>query len=257
MDKLPKLDARDALLDHLPRDRILARYESAGGDELTSGKFTNPESSAALAANAFGFFLQRPELLALPIPEIRPGEATEVQLEVQMRFPWTGGLHPWLDVAIRTTTHLIGVESKRYEPFRGAKKADFSNAYDRPVWGPNMVPYERMRDALRQGRSFECLDAAQLVKHAFGLRTQAGRLNLRAVLLYLYSEPKAFSGGQQLPNNRTALHRQELSSFASDVCVPDCDVEFCSLSYRELLTRWSDLPDLRDHAAALRGKFDV
>lgn len=257
MDQQPKIDARNALLDHLPKDRILARYESAGGDELTSGKFASPESSAALAANAFGFFVQKPELLALPKPEIRPGEALEVELEVQMRFPWAGGLHPWLDVVIRTPTHLIGIESKRYEPFRGAKKAEFSDAYARPVWGANMAPYERMRDALRQGRSFEYLDAAQLVKHAFGLRTQASRQNLCAVLLYLYSEPKTFPDGRPLPENLMALHRAEISSFASDVCAAGCEVEFCSLSYGELLSRWSDLPDLRNHVAALRGKFNV
>ena len=50
----PLVKARAALLDHLPKDAILARYQAAGGQELISGKFANPESSAALAANAFG-----------------------------------------------------------------------------------------------------------------------------------------------------------------------------------------------------------
>src|SRR6185312_10419295 len=58
--------ARAALLDHLPKDAILARYQAAGGRELASGKFASPESSAALVANAFGLFAERPEMLSLP-----------------------------------------------------------------------------------------------------------------------------------------------------------------------------------------------
>ena len=43
-----------------------------------------------------------------------------------MRFSWSGGLHPWLDVGIQTAERLIGIESKRYEPFRDHKTATFS-----------------------------------------------------------------------------------------------------------------------------------
>ncbi len=38
----PLAKARAALLDHLPKDAILARYQAAGGQELVSGKFANP-----------------------------------------------------------------------------------------------------------------------------------------------------------------------------------------------------------------------
>ena len=42
-----------------------------------------------------------------------------------------------------------------------------------------------------------CKDRILIVKHALGLRTQASRLNLRAALLYLYSEPKSFPVDQR------------------------------------------------------------
>lgn len=54
-------------LPHLPADRLAQRYNAAKGNELDSGKKHSPESSSALAANAFGFFLDAPELLP-PLP---------------------------------------------------------------------------------------------------------------------------------------------------------------------------------------------
>ena len=100
------------------------------------------------------------------------------------RFPWSGGRHPWLDAVVWTATQLIGVESKRYEPFRaGAKRASFSVAYDRPVWGERMNGYSAVRDRLRDGSlGFDHLDATQLVKHAYGLRTEGLRRRLQPVL---------------------------------------------------------------------------
>ena len=56
-----------SLLPGLPRDMIRAAYLGAPGDEIESGKFASPESSAALVANAFGLFLTNPATFpALP-----------------------------------------------------------------------------------------------------------------------------------------------------------------------------------------------
>ncbi len=249
--------ARAALLDHLPKDLILARYQMAAGAELTSGKFASPESSAALVANAFGFFADRPGLLCLPCPPLAAGEARAVYLEVEMRFPWCGGRHPWLDVAIETETALIGVESKRYEPFRKGRPESLSDAYCRPVWGDAMAPFEAMRDALRGGRCFRFLNACQLVKHAFGLRTQAKRQGRRVTLLYLYAEPAAFPDGRPIPPGEIAAHRAELADFTTEVTTSAVEVVFCSLSWRELLQHWATVPTLADHTAAFRARFEV
>jgi hypothetical protein len=54
-------------LPGVPSDYVLARLSAAGGREVESGKFSSPESSAALAVNAFGWFIQRPSLLP-PLP---------------------------------------------------------------------------------------------------------------------------------------------------------------------------------------------
>jgi hypothetical protein len=253
----PLQGARRVLLDHLPKDLILARYQVAGGQELTSGKFANPESSAALVANAFGLFADRPDLLILPGERVACGAATRVELEAQMRFPWSGGYHPWLDVAVESATDLIGIESKRYEPFRDRKSAVFSPAYTRAVWGEAMAPFEAMRDELTGGRTFRFLDAAQLVKHAFGLRTEAQRLGRRPTLFYLYAEPQAYPDGRLVSQEDVAAHRLELGDFTAAVATTVAEVHFCSCSYADLLATWSAQPDLRDHAGAIAGRFDV
>jgi hypothetical protein len=50
-------------LPDLPVDLIVESLKKSPGNELSSGKFDSPESSAALVANAFGWFLQRLDLL--------------------------------------------------------------------------------------------------------------------------------------------------------------------------------------------------
>ncbi|MCF8512602.1 MAG: hypothetical protein K9G43_14240, partial [Rhodobacteraceae bacterium] len=166
--------ALTSILPHLPAEQILAALAKSPGNEVKSGKFDSPESSAALVANGFGLFLDRPADLP-PLPGVPMGRVESVALEAEMRFPWSGGRHPWLDVAISTATTLVGVESKRYEPFRPAKASGFSEVYDRPVWGEAMGRYTRLMHDLVAGRvTFQALDAVQLVKHALGLAFELG-----------------------------------------------------------------------------------
>ena len=117
---------------------------SAAGNEIALGKFDHPESSAALAVNTMGYFLIRAADLP-PIPGLDDAgwPARSVMLEANVRFPWKGGRHPWLDALVTTRRALIGIESKRYEPFRReyGPKTRFSDAYWRPVWGDQMSGY--------------------------------------------------------------------------------------------------------------------
>ncbi|HEY5071770.1 MAG TPA: hypothetical protein VII63_07030 [Caulobacteraceae bacterium] len=244
-----------ALMDGLPKLGIIAAYAAAPGGELA--RLASPRSSAALVANAFGFFLEAPRRLALPRPALAPGGARSVALEVEMRLPWTRGRHPWLDVAIETADLLIGIEAKRFEPFDARQPPQFSKAYDRNVWGSAMGPYQAMRDQLRAGRPFRRLDACQLVKHAFGLSHEAHRRDLKPVLLYLYAEPAAFPGGPPIAAEEHARHRAELAGFAADVNDPAREVAFESLTWRELLAHWAIDPGLAAHAGAIAERFDV
>lgn len=239
-------------LPDVPADLVIAALGKAPGNEIASGKLDSPESSAALAVNGFGWFLQRPADLPLfpPLADL-DWPAQSVAIEHQMRFPWRGGRHPWLDAAVETPTHLIGMESKRFEPFRGAKRASLSHAYDRDVWGEDMTPFTTMRDALRAGeRRYRHLDAAQLVKHAFGLVTESRRVEKTPVLLYLYAEP-AQRGATLISAATHARHREEIADFAT--AVSGAEVRVAACSWREWLAGWTG--EAKAHADALLARF--
>jgi len=251
-------NARAALLDYLPKDAIIACFQKGAGEELLSGKFVSPESSAALVANAFGFFLEQPALLFLPEKLLLAGSAFAVLLEEEVRFGWRGGFHPWLDVVIETDEQFIGIESKRYEPFRDETKIEFSSAFDRDVWGRNMDPFNVMRKAISSRRKqYAHLDAAQLVKHAYGLYSQAKKRGKAARLIYLYSEPTEYPNGRHIPHRSFLEHAEEVSDFADAVL--GADVQFASLRFTDLLKNWiaEGTNTLRDHAIEMQKRYDV
>lgn len=175
-------------------------------------------------------------------------------VEYCARFPWSGGRHPWLDAIVETDTYLIGVESKRYEPYRDRKNISLSATYDRPVWGEGMAPFERLRDRLRSGEArFEYLDAAQLVKHAFGLITDARRRERKPALLYLYAEPARF-GRTVLPASIFEAHRREIAAFSQEV--NGAEVEFTAGTYRGWLASWTKCrAEVGAHALAIAAEF--
>jgi hypothetical protein len=242
------------LLQGVPEDYVRSRLAAAGGDEIASGKFRSLDSSAALAVNAFAWFHGQPDLLPiLPGSESAGWPALGVEVEYSARFPWAGGRHPWLDAFVTTATHILGIESKRHEPFRDAKRVDLSEAYDRPVWGTRMGPFESLRDRLRSGEQrFKHLDAAQLVKHAFGLITESQRIeNKHPLLVYLYDEPKKW------PAEDISLHRVEVETFTQ--AVGGAAVRFIGVRWQDWLTRWSltGQDAIKAHAQSLRERFGI
>ena len=242
-----------SFLPGVPGAAVLAALARSPGNEVASGKFDSPESSAALAVNAFGWFLERPRSM-LPLPGVPMGLPEALEIEAELRFPWSGGRHPWLDVAITTANTLVGVESKRYEPFRPRKATTFSEAYDTRDWGKGMARYTAMRLALTEGRqSYRCLDAAQLVKHAYGLRTQSLKRGLGAVLVYLHAAPATWASGKPVSPEAIARHRAEIADFAR--AVKGDDVTFVPLRWADLLADWARMPALSAHAATIRDRF--
>ena len=248
-------------LPGVPGAEIEAIFARAAGNEIATGKFDSPESSACLAANAFGYFLERAaDLPPLPgcLGELWP--ARSLKLEAPVRFPWRGGRHPVLDCLVTTPSAFIGIESKRFEPFRHKRKPVFSDAYWRPVWGGRMRRYESIRDELRgePGR-YRHLDAAQLVKHAFALRTavhKPDRRVLAPILCYIYAEPQYWpSSGAPVGEEAHGRHRRELERFAA--AVADDEVAFVSCSWRSLLETWTRHKNggVRAHAAAVVTRF--
>ncbi|MBP6434952.1 MAG: hypothetical protein WAT93_05325 [Pontixanthobacter sp.] len=238
------------LLPGVPVERVAAALGAAAGQELASGKFGSPESSSALAVNGFGPFLESPGILPpFPCLDDLDWPALTVDIERQMRFPWAGGRHPWLDAAVETATQLIGVESKRFEPFRDSKLAKLSPKYSSHHWDEDMEPWCAMRDhLLAEPAAFRHLDAAQLVKHGYGLATEAKRRGKSPVLLYLFAEP---TEGRAIKAQAFADHRSEIARFARGVT--GSPVRFAACSWREWLTTFP--PNLSDHADRVVARF--
>lgn len=237
-----------AFLPGVPAEAVLASLGRLPGSD-----FDSPDSSSALVANTFGWFLDRPRQL-LPLPGVPMGLPEMVELGVEMQLPMRSTRHPRLDAVVTTSTTLVGIASKRYQPFRPPKAAAFTEPFDARDWGPGMARFGVLRKALTAGQqTFRHLDAVTLVKQAYALRSQSVKRARGAVLVYLHAEPQTWGNGKPVDPKAIARHRAEVSTFAR--AVKGDDVTFVALTWAELLAQWAKTPALVAHTAAVKGWF--
>lgn len=237
-----------SFLPGVPADAVLAALARLPGSDLDS-----PDSSSALVANTFGWFLDRPRLL-LPFPGVPMGLPESVELGVEMQLPMRGTRHPRFDAVVTTPTTLVGIVSKRYQPFRPAKTTQFTEPFEARDWGPGMARYGAMRAALTTGRqTYRHLDAVTLVKQAYALRTQSVKRARGAVLVYLHAAPAQWANGKPVDPKAIARHQAEVADFGR--AVKGDDVTFASLRWSDLLAQWAKQPALAAQAAAVTGWF--
>ena len=235
-------------LPGVPADAVLAALAKLPGVDLDS-----PDSSAALVANGLGWFLDRPRQLP-PLPGVPMGLPETVELGVELQLPLRGVRHPRLDATVTTPTTLVGIASKRYQPFRPAKAVSFTEPFDARDWGRGMARFGALRKALTAGQqTYRQLDAVTLVKQAYALRTQSVKRARGAVLVYVHAEPQNWASGKPVEPAAIARHRTEVASFAR--AVKGDDVAFVALTWAELLAQWSKIPALVAHTAAVKGWF--
>ena len=211
------------------------------GSELDL-KFRAAHSSAALAVNVFGPF--RDGATPFPLPGV--GEVNLEQFERTYPTGVPGRIPPHLDASARGTRGVVAIESKCLEYFT-PKAAVFSPEYqllEKFRETPWFAEMGRLRDS---PHDYRALDAAQLVKHAFGLMNSEGR---GATLVYLFWEPDDAESHKLF-----ALHREEVASF--EVRTRNGGLPFIALSYAELWKAWdcSGSDRLREHAARLRLRY--
>jgi hypothetical protein len=212
-----------------PLDAV-ARAQIERGSELMPtltrpGRLWSLTSSAALVVNVFDYWRSRdtaPLAAALGLPSGSP------QLRFEEPLP-TGveGDPPTTDVALRWTSgRVAAIESKFGEWLvrRPRNKAVFKRKYFPPggeVWSTAGLPRcQELAADIDSGRErFRWLHAAQLLKHALGLK----RLGAPATtLVYLYYD---------LPSREATEHAAELARFAGRIA-GDCD--FRVLTYQAL-----------------------
>jgi hypothetical protein len=152
---------------------------------------------------------------------------------------------------------VAAVESKLTEHLTGGQLAAFKESYERVV-GNAHPTWQAMYGRLKSTPDlFNYLDAAQLVRHYLGVKTQTAPAGVhsgkRAVLVYLYWEPENAS---ELQACRT--HTDEVRSFTSQVADPD--LPFTALSYPELWDSWKQHRSpswLTSHLRLLKSRYGV
>ena len=199
-----------------------------------------------LAVNAFAPFRARgSELIVL-------GSRSITGLEFERKCPHgVSSRAPNLDVLLTGPAGIIGIESKLTEPLL-RRHAHFSSRYREKIrderresaWFREMLYLEK--DPKRYG----WLDAAQLVKHAFGLAHTFP--NEPVTLLYLYWEPR---NAERFP--LFVEHRGEIDAFSGRVA--GSRPSFHAASYPELWRIWSKTPAswLTVHLDVLRARYEV
>ncbi len=147
---------------------------------------------------------------------------------------------------------MVGVESKLTE-YLAKHRAAFSTAYAEQIRDERRERgyFREMLRLIDAPDSYVWLDAAQLIKHAFGLaRTFRDR---SVTLLYLYWEPANPDASPEF-----AAHRQEITAFAERVA--GSTPEFRAMSYPELWRTWDAARPaewLAQHLDALRDRYEV
>jgi len=216
------------------------------GNELDD-KFHAPYSSSALAVNNFARFKGLESHLRIDRWD------GFICIGFEKKYPTgLGGTPPHLDVVLVGPHHVVAIESKCIEHL-GTRAPAFKKSYERLLKSKHQSKswLDEMTEIKNGRREYRHLDAAQLIKHAFGLANCCK--NGSAILLYLYWEPKNAADIPEL-----AAHRRELEAFEKRVA--GGSPSFRAISYRELWAQWArmDRPAwLRGHVANLRKRYEV
>jgi len=235
-------DIERNLLPGVTREMIEEEYKGGSGHEL-NGKFRAVHSSAALAANTFGRWKTEPALLTFA------GYTGFDKLALEAKCPTgLGGTPPNLDVLLKSTDTLIGIESKFLEPLK-LTVPKFSTSYSR-----DRLPLcdDIWWDLLEQVRksSASHLDAAQLIKHYLGLRKKSSDYK-NVLLVYIFWKPLNADEFEEYTR-----HAEALETFQRKVQNSET-IRFMSLDYLQLWDAWEKDRKMAEHARLLKDRYCV
>lgn len=208
---------------------VKAEFEQADGAELVDrddrpAKMRSVISSSALAMNVFQHWkLNDPAPIGRALD--LPAAATSIAFEQRMRTG-AGGTPPNLDVVINTADRgIVGVESKFTEWMtrKTGQAASMAPYFRKPetLWGrAGLTECEWLARDISDGKkTFQYLDAPQLLKHILGLHNQKAR---PWALLYVWYDAEGDTGD---------VHRDELGDFGARV---GGELSFRAVSYQSL-----------------------
>jgi hypothetical protein len=259
-DKRQVLRARDAVVSTVPEgdlEQALADVRLGSGGELTEPKsggqpdFHSVRSSCALAVSVFGPWRREPASLTVA------GMTGFTKLRFEVKFPILDDASafktpPNLDVVAWRADAVVAIESKFVEHIAPTHTAQFNALYDEAILSSDPSWHDKTALLRVSPDEYRFFNAAQIIKHYLGLRSDRRALiNGRpTTLLYLYWEPQ-----DPAAHHFFAQHRAEVADFADGLT--DRNISFVSLSYRELLEDWKGLPSpqLRRHVNELEARY--
>ena len=219
-------------LIHSNWKKIEADLSQGSGNELQSGKFNSIASSSALGVNAFGVFYE-PQFMTWPTIDSQKftNPTFEKKLQNGLR-----GTNPNLDVFFENDTSVLAIECKFLETLV-KKIPKFSDQYlnikdDRR----NSKWFRLMIEIINGNINFRYLDAAQLIKHYFGLAHEYADSDLDLEIGYVFWEPDKNGEISGPVIDLYAEHREESEKFAA--LVSGDKVRFSFYSYFELIEYW-------------------
>jgi len=227
----------------LPED-FEADLRQGDGNELET-KFRAAHSSSALGVNCFAPF--RSQLADLTI--LGQQGFDSLQFETKCPTGLRGRRAPNLDLLLQSGDEVIGIESKLTE-YLTRHQAKFSPAYEAEIQDHRREQgwFQEMLRLMDDPRAYDWLNAAQLIKHAFGLDHSYPEKPV--TLLYLYWEPAEARGHPVF-----AEHRREIDDFSKRIS--GSGPQFRAMSYPELWNSWQDMaPDwLVEHLRNLSTRY--
>lgn len=236
----------DNLVHGLSLDDFQADFAEGAGQEL-DGKMRAAHSSSALAVNCFGRWASDPSSLTMC-------EQTGFnKLQFEAKCPTgVGRMPPHLDLILTGPEGILAIESKCTE-YLSRHKAEFADAYVDKItdhrsgtgWFAEMLTLRQQPDKYR------FLDAAQLIKHYYGIAHTYPEVPI--TLLYLYWEPENAVEYDDFTN-----HRNEIDEFSD--AVTGSGVSFLGLSYPKLWKDWANQNQpswLGQHLTNLKARYLV
>jgi len=166
------------------------------------------------------------------------------------------GTNPNLDVFFENNNTVLAIECKFLETL-GQKKPKLSDQYLNIKDDRRDSKWFRLMLDLVEGKvTFKYLDAAQLIKHYFGLAHEYADSDLDLELGYVFWEP---GGGEDVSGPVIDLyveHRKECEMFAG--LVSGDKIRFSFYSYFELIENWRGnvvKDDLGEHFRLYQEKY--
>jgi hypothetical protein len=232
----------DNLVAGVRRKDFEKDFAAGAGQELKE-KMLAVHSSSALVINTFSRFKVEPALFQMG----KWKSASAVYFERKLTTG-LGGTPPHLDVWVENPLETLAIESKLLEYLNHPKKAEFSASYEKlEAVTTDKQFWKLYRKILNGGAAY--LDRAQLIKHCFGI-SNLQRKGGQATLCYLYWEPKNAESFEEFKK-----HRAELAEFSKGL--EGSSIHFVAMTYTELWNQWAQKPELKEHVAALRNRYEV